>query len=276
MALELDQFNPTVAELKSLVENAGLLMLPDPSDEAQVKVIKEKRIELRDARVRVEKAGKELRAEAVQFQKAVIDREKELIAIVEPEEIRLKALEEEAKKFELVQERQKSLPARKERLTALDPAYLVVDEALLDLDDAEFETFFNKCSADKNEKAAAEVKRREDEVREKEEAQKREAETKQREDNARKEAEARAEREIQEAKDRADRAEQEAKDKVDREQREKEKRDQEERDRLAKEDRIRVTLEMYGYSEATKGDFIIQKNPTEIVVFKKVASFSPE
>lgn len=272
MALELEKFNPSVAELQELVAAAGMLTLPDPTDEVQLKAVKDKRIQLRDARVRVEKAGKELRQEAIDFQKTVLTREKELIAIIEPEEQRLKGLEEEAKHIVMMNKRRESLPARKERLLALGEEYVSSDEGLLLMDDVDFEHYYNTSVASKNDKATAEIEKRERAVREAEEKEQREKEMKEREEAARKEAEERGKREIAEAEERARLAEQKAKENAEREAREKEEREKAERERLAKEDRIRVTLEMHGYTEATKSDFIIQRAGDKIDLFKKIAS----
>lgn len=52
------------------------------------------RMALKTTRVDIEKTGKEARDEAIKYQKAVIAAEKELIALIEPEEARLKELQD--------------------------------------------------------------------------------------------------------------------------------------------------------------------------------------
>lgn len=49
---------------------------------------------LKSARIEIEKRGKAAREDAVAFQKAVIAKEKELVALIEPEEARLKELQD--------------------------------------------------------------------------------------------------------------------------------------------------------------------------------------
>jgi hypothetical protein len=60
-----------------------------------------------------------LRADAITFQKAVIEKERELIGIIEPLEKELKAKEEEIEKQKETERRKESLPQRKEMLTEL-------------------------------------------------------------------------------------------------------------------------------------------------------------
>lgn len=290
MELSLTEFNPTVADLQALVADAGMLTLPDPTDEVQLKAVKTKRIELRDARVKVEKAGKALRQGAIDFQKQVIEREKELIGIIEPEEERLSALEEEAKHKLLIAKRTASLPARHAKLAEIGITDMK-DETLLDLDDEQFEGFYNKCVADKNAKDAADLKAREDAVKAAEEKQRHEAEMKEREEAAKKNAEERAARELEESKKREEEAklraaaaeeravlaketaDREAKERQEREAAAKAEAERVEREKLAKEERVRSTLEMYGYTEETKSDFIIQRKESTVELFKKIASF---
>ena len=93
---DLEKFDPTVAELTAMVAKTKKLKATDLEDKAQLAIVKENRIVLKKARVQIEKRGKELREDALKFQRAVIAKEKELIAIIEPEEDRLEAIEQEA------------------------------------------------------------------------------------------------------------------------------------------------------------------------------------
>src|SRR4051812_11240258 len=98
MNLEIEKFSPTKAELTKLLEASKVLNLPDLFDQAQLRKVKDARINLRDARVAITKTGKSLREDALKFQKAVIAKEKEFIAIIEPEETRLADFEDAAAK----------------------------------------------------------------------------------------------------------------------------------------------------------------------------------
>jgi hypothetical protein len=52
------------------------------------------RIELKNTRVEIQRRGKDAREDATAYSKAVIAAEKELVAVIEPEESRLQALQD--------------------------------------------------------------------------------------------------------------------------------------------------------------------------------------
>jgi hypothetical protein len=105
---------------------------------------------LKGARVAIEKTGKEARDDATKFSKAVIAEEKELIAIIEPEEARILALRdawdeqiaaEKAAKIAAERARVEAIQARIDAITevpfGLDGAKAVAIKAAIDaLDDA--------------------------------------------------------------------------------------------------------------------------------------------
>lgn len=159
--MELDKFNPTVAELNALVvKTRGI----DAS--CELAIVKENRIALKNARVQIEKAGKALRADALDFQKKVIAKENELIGIIEPEEDRLMVIEAEAAKKAEREARKALLPARIAQLEAIGATS--GDESLLAMDGTQFQQFYNEKVADKNERdrlALEEQRRKDDEVR---------------------------------------------------------------------------------------------------------------
>jgi len=161
--LNIEKFSPKKAELQALVLESQALTLPDPKDKEQVKKIKEARLKLRTARTTITKAGKEWRDEAIAFQRAVVAKEKELVAIVEPEEVRLEGLEAEAKQVQDREDRREFLPRRIERLATLADSIEISEAELLDMDGTAFEAYFNWRSADKNDKdrqANAEAQRK--------------------------------------------------------------------------------------------------------------------
>lgn len=76
------------------------------------------RMALRNARVEISKVGKDARDDALKFQKGVIAEEARLIAIIEPEEKRLQALQD-AVDAEVERLRQEKIEAEKQRAEAL-------------------------------------------------------------------------------------------------------------------------------------------------------------
>jgi len=208
--LNIEKFNPTIAELNNLVALTSGVKVTDPTDKKQLEEVKKNRLMLRDARVNITKKGKELREDAVKFQKAVIEKEKELIAIIEPEENRLKEVEDDAKKAKLRAERIAVLPMRKEKLEAIGDQVTVSDNELLDMDDTAFTEHYNTRVSLKNEadrEALDEEKRQAERDKEKREAEeKARQEERERHEREQKEKEEREEREREEARLRKEKA----------------------------------------------------------------------
>jgi|SRR6187551_1611446 len=164
ITLDLGKFDPTSAELMQMVEATKGITATDLKDKGQLEIVKQNRITLKNARVQIEKTGKSLRDPATAFSKKVSAREKELVAIIEPEEERLVAIEEEAKQLAIKEERMEKLPARKERLDLVvgespTPMEYAVDSELLDMDAEAFESYFNQKVAEKNENVRIEGER---------------------------------------------------------------------------------------------------------------------
>lgn len=154
---DLALFDPNVEALTALVAESAGIVTVDLADPTQLEVVKTARIKLRDARVLIEKTGKGYRQDAIEYQRAVIAKEDSLIAIIEPEEKRLKAFEEQAKREKEDAIRREQLPARMERLTTNG---LTMTEAdVLALDSVEFETKFNELVAEKNRLAGEEIEK---------------------------------------------------------------------------------------------------------------------
>jgi hypothetical protein len=157
MEMNLEQFNPTVAELTKLAAESKQLTITDYADPAQVKAVHDQRIVLRDARVGITKKAKEFREDALAFQKKVIEKEKELIAIITPEEDRLDQMEQEAKAHAVKLERERKWPERLARLKELEYKGGSSDDHVLKmLNDVEFETYINNVKAKIEAEALAE------------------------------------------------------------------------------------------------------------------------
>lgn len=291
--MNLEQFNPTVAELTKLAAESKQLTVTDYGDVAQIKTIHDRRIILRDARVDITKKAKLFREEAVTFQKRVIEKEKELIALIEPEEYRLQCIEDEAKAYAIKQERERKWPERLERLKELEYKGGSSDDHVLKmLSDVEFETYINNVKAkieaealarQRTEQLAreADLKRREDEIAAKE----RKAEM---EERARKQAEQdRLDAEMREKKRLADleqariEGERKAKEEIERKAADEkariEREEKERKDAAAKAERSRrfkAWLAEQGYTEATEGDYLIQHTDTHAILFKRVGTYA--
>ncbi len=154
--LSLEAFVPAKAELSVL---AGKAKGVDVKNAEQVHDV---RIELRDARISITKRGKELREGALKFQKEVIKREGELVAIIEPEEERLKAIDEENKLREEMEKRRHELPSRLDALVAIGDEVTTDEDELLAMDDNEFNAYRLRRIEGKllSDKAVEEEKRR--------------------------------------------------------------------------------------------------------------------
>lgn len=160
-------FDPSIDQLNKLVEATRTITAEDLSDDTQLAVVKETRLQLRDARIAIEKKGKGMREDALKYQKDVIAREKELIGIIEPEEARLKSLEEEATAIKTRAARIGLLPMRREQMKSLGDT-IITDEMLLDMDNDEFISQLNNWKVEKFDRDMAEVKAREAAIADKE------------------------------------------------------------------------------------------------------------
>lgn len=219
--LEIEKFNPTVMEIQKVVDDGRSITISDFSNKLQVKAVRDQRIKLKEIRVAITKQGKMFRQKALDFQKAVIGKEKELVALVEPEEVRLEDLENQASAFEEREKRRELLPKRKERLATIkDDIDNLSDDDLLDMDSTAFEGYCNKRFADKNEKDRVELEAKGRAIKEAEVKAAREKEIKDAEDRARADERKRAEEAEVKLKEERERAEKESKERIVREERE--------------------------------------------------------
>lgn len=279
--LSLEKFNPTNAELTALAERAKKLVVTDLGDKAQLALVHDYRMELKQARINIEKCGKAIREDANKFQKAVIAKERELVALIEPEELRLKQIEEQAEKHSLMEERKRKLPERMERLKAVEGA--LMEEEVLLMDDVTFEAHFNRLQSDLNAKAALKLEAEARAAREAQEAKDKELREREEKLEAEKQAYAarvakeeadrlEKDRLEREAKEKAEREAQEAKDKAEREAKEEDARQA----ALKTEARFQAWLAENGWTDENSKDFVIADDgtdSTEICLYKKISSF---
>ena len=280
MTLDIEKFNPVIADLQKLVEESKGIQVTDVTNEEQLKVSKKMRLRLRDARVAITKQGKAMREDALAFQKAVITRENEIVGIVEPEEERLQRFEDQAAEVAEIRRREALLPARKVKLDEIEDGIQALDDELLRMDDAAFTAYYNGRVGEKQRKAAADLKIREDAVKAEEEKQQREKDRLAAEERGRVQERERLEREAREKEEKQkreqeekERKEREAKERAEREEKERIERERLEKERLEKEERYQMFLATNGWTEATKDDFIIHTTPQIITLFKKVGEF---
>lgn len=263
--MDLEKFDPTEAELRAVVEKTSTITATDLEDPKQLAVVRENRINLKNARVQIEKTGKALREDALRFQKAVIAKEKELVAIIEPEEDRLQAIESEAKQIAEMKKRQKDLPERRARLNeaAQHDRITITDDEVLRMDDGAFAVYLSQRQMAIMEKERVELEARERAVREAEEKAQREIELREAEERARQaerdrmELEAKREVERQAAAEAAAKARAETEEKV-----------------LQAEKAYQSFLADNGYSEADKSNWQIVRNGCEVKLYKLVATYN--
>ena len=127
---ELQKFDVVEAKLIELASNGKGLKIASPEDRTGIEAVKKARIAIKNERVRIEKKGKELRDQATKFNKAVLAKEKEYLAIIVPTEDELQAEEkriadEQARiDREIVEKKQR---ITYERLNALSAVGFVID-----------------------------------------------------------------------------------------------------------------------------------------------------
>lgn len=270
---KIELFNPTVAELQRLVETSKALVITDANDKKQLEVVKEMRITLRDARVSITKKGKELRENAIKFQRDVLAKEKELIAIIEPEEDRLQKIEDEVKEHKLKEERIALLPERKDRLSKIGDNIEVADEVLLGMDSTQFTEYVNGRQTIKNEFDRKVLEAREHAAKEEELRLQREKDAREREEKAREEERQKADQRI---KDEQARVEREAKEKTEREAKKKaddEAAEKTEKLRLEKEKRFQAWLKENDYTKANATNFVLKDLGTSVVLYKVIGTY---
>lgn len=279
----LDIFDPNEAFLKKLVGKTQDLTATDLEDPAQLKVVKTARITLRDARVKVEKAGKAAREDALKYQKDVLAKERELIAIIEPEENRLKSIEEEAKMIVEKKYRLSQFEARSARLEAL--AHTLSPDLNAEMDDAQFEAYFQNIVTMNNERRERELKAREDSLKQAELAVEREKELKAREEQARADERARSEREaiyakekaerdVKEANERTERAAQAEREKIAREEENRKRKEAEAQKKLELDTMYQTFLESHGWNDSVT--FHIERKGETVLLYKLVGTLELE
>ncbi|MFA5346553.1 MAG: hypothetical protein WC294_00280 [Methanoregula sp.] len=108
---DLVRFNVTDAAIAELKEKYMALEIGDLASKKEFEAVHEARMDMVKRRTDVTKVGKELRSEALEYQKKVIEEEKRIIGLMEPIETHLTAEEQKVKDEK---ERLKRVEAEKE------------------------------------------------------------------------------------------------------------------------------------------------------------------
>lgn len=158
MNMNIGKFNPTVQELKKLVDDAQGVDITD------LKAVKDAKKPLKSARIEITKMGKSMRDEATAFNRAVLVKERELLEIIEPTEKKFKEIEDAEKQRIAIEERKEQLPMRRSELSAIG-LLAIRDEVLLSMNDKEFAeykmNFAKKVKEDKEAEEKIELEKAE-------------------------------------------------------------------------------------------------------------------
>lgn len=182
LTFDVAVFDPTKEELQLIAQEvANITADPTKITKEELELVNSTKNKLVKARTRIQQIGKEKRADALKFQKDVIAYENELIAIIEPEEKRLKEIETAAKEYATKQERLSTLPDFKLQLASIGDVVEITDDELLEMDPTQRQSYYNtrlgahleaKQAQAKLEEEAARIKKEEEEKAAKAETEK--------------------------------------------------------------------------------------------------------
>lgn len=303
-AFDVIKFSQEKATLQELATKYSALTINGVEDVAGYEIADAARKDLKKNRVIIQNDGKAFRQRAVDFQKNVIKLEKELIGIIEPLELELKAKQDVVDEQKRKALRLAALPARQEKLAKI--SFTMTDDEILAMSAEEFVEFYNVKYGDFLEATEKRLKDAEAKLaREKELADAKEvarieameqaakdvvriaAETKAREEQAAKDAEEAQKRAVKEAQDQAEtekrkiiadqkKIEDDRLAKIAQEKFEADAKVEQERlaaAKLQQQKKYQDFLLANGYSEGTKADFYVEKTPTQIHLYKRLSTF---
>ncbi len=140
METKIEEFNPTKAEITTIVDKYSTLTIKDINDVEGYAKVDEGRKELKKMRVAIKKYGKGQREQFIQAQKEVLRQEKELVDMVEPTEKRLIEEQTRIKEEKEKQSRLKFLPDRRQHFREIE--YDITDEEILELSDEDYQILY--------------------------------------------------------------------------------------------------------------------------------------
>lgn len=154
--LSLEEFNPKKAEVIALANKFRSLVIKDINDVDGYKAVHEAQMALVHARVNIVKSSKQAREKAIDYNKAVLKLEKELIAEIEPVEKSLKNQKDTIDKLKERAQRVQILPDRRERLKAVEVE--LTDDEIIDMTGVEFQDYLNQAKSAQLTRQEAKIK----------------------------------------------------------------------------------------------------------------------
>lgn len=149
---EIEKFPIKGEDLTAMALKCAELTIKGLEDKEGYKAVSAARKELKSTRTKITNAAKEIRDPALKLQRMVIAREKELIALIEPTEDRLQALEEGWEKLvedARLEEERKKADRIQGMLTKLNAVEFAVDFMDLQaMDDEQFADILAKATAE--------------------------------------------------------------------------------------------------------------------------------
>lgn len=161
--LNLDQFNPQKAQIIEAVKLCETLTINGIDDKEGYAKVDAARKELKRYRNQIQNTGKAFRADAILFQKSVIALENELVAMIEPTEKRLNEMQDAIIQLTVRERRRVLLPERLEKLAKIEET--LTEDQILDMDEPTFLSFYNNKLTLINERREQELKEKEDAIR---------------------------------------------------------------------------------------------------------------
>lgn len=154
--LNLEKLNPLKTEALSLVENIKKTVVSLPEGKTGYDLMKEHKRSLQKFRTNAVENFKGARKYYNDAAKAIIELEKEVLAITSPAEEELAQKIAEIDQAELRAKRIEMLPTRKEVLALIE--VVVSDEELLDMNEVEFSSFLNNKKSEYLEAKEAKIR----------------------------------------------------------------------------------------------------------------------
>jgi len=153
-------YSPTVAELQSIAEKAKKVTIKGIDDEKGIEKAKETRKELVKLRNKIIKQQRAFTSDLREQVKKVNEKGKELVSIIEPEELRIKELEAKVKEEQMLEERKILLPTRKKMLESIKVK--MNDNEILLMDETQFSERYTELQNEYEEEQAREKARKEE------------------------------------------------------------------------------------------------------------------
>jgi len=264
---EVGKFDPSKAKVIEITDQYKNIKINGIEDENGYEIAKIAKKELQTLRTNIKKYGKAKRDEAIQYQKAIIKSENELVEIVEKVENPLKEQIGIIDAGKEMIRMKKYLPDRKKKLEEI--GIEISDEENLQMDNTQFDDFLNARKLEifeENQRKLQEEKDKLDAEKAKIENDRLIAEAK---EQGKKEAEENAKRQREEDKRQAELDKVKAvEDERDRVKFEKEKKEQEEKEEMQGK-KYQDFLVDNGYNGTE--DFYILKLEDKTILYKKIA-----